>query len=135
MTHVKRGEFTVKLSPQPLKGSEGETTLGLMTIDKQFSGDMIGTSWGHMLSARSKQGGAGYVAQERVTAVLDDLEGSFVLQHNGLMSAAGQSLTIAVVPGSGTEDLVGITGSMEIRIDNGQHFYTFTYSLPAGTPA
>ncbi|CAM2010401.1 DUF3224 domain-containing protein [Acanthopleuribacter pedis] len=130
MSHQISGEFTVKLSPQPLKGSEGETTLGLMTIDKQFSGDMVGSSWGHMLSARGKQGGAGYVAQERLEVRLAGREGGFVLQHSGFMSPEGQSLDISVVPGSGTEELLGISGTMTLRIDNGRHFYTFEYSLP-----
>lgn len=130
MSQEIRGEFTVKLSPQPLKGEEGETTLAMMTIDKQFTGGMVGTSWGHMLSARCPAGGAGYVAQERVKVTLDGREGGFVLQHNGLMSAVDQSLTIVVVPDSGSGDLTGISGQMQIDIKDGNHFYCFTYSLP-----
>lgn len=130
MSHEIRGEFTVKLSPQPLKGGEGDTILAMMSIDKQFTGGMVGSSWGHMLSARCPAGGAGYVAQEQVAVSIDGRQGGFVLQHSGLMSAAGQRLTITVVPDSGSGDLTGISGSMNIDIKDGNHFYSFSYSLP-----
>jgi hypothetical protein len=40
-------------------------------------------------------------------------------------------LTITVVPDSGTDDLVGLTGLLTIRIDEGKHSYDFEYALPA----
>jgi hypothetical protein len=39
-------------------------------------------------------------------------------------------LSITVVPDSGTEGLVGITGTFKLNIVEGQHFYEFEYSLP-----
>ncbi len=45
-----RGTFQVKLTPQAL-GPNDEATLGRLTIDKSFSGDLEGTSKGHMLAA------------------------------------------------------------------------------------
>lgn len=121
----------MKASPQPLKDGEGDTTLVMMTIDKQFTGGMVGTSLGHLLGARTPTGCAGYVAQERVNVTLDGRQGNFVLQHHSLMTAAGENLTITVVPNSGGGDLTGITGSMAVEIKDGNHFYRFTYSLPA----
>jgi hypothetical protein len=84
-----------------------------------------------MLSAMGNvQGSAGYVAIERVTGTLHGKRGSFVLQHTGTMDRGAPSLSIHVVPDSGTEELVGLTGSMQIQIEQGKHFYTFDYSLP-----
>ena len=36
------------------------------------------------------------------------------------------------VPDSGTDQLIGLTGSMTIKIADGKHSYDFAYSLPAG---
>ena len=68
-----------------------------------------------------------------VSGALAGREGTFVLQHSGTMSSAGQSLVVTVVPDSGTGDLVGLAGAMEILIEDGQHFYRFEYTL--GDPA
>jgi hypothetical protein len=125
------GSFEVKLAPQqPAPGIEA-ANLGRMTLDKHFSGDLDATSLGEMLSAGgSVQGSAGYVAMERVTGVLQGRRGSFVLQHTGTMNRGVPSLSISVVPDSGTEGLVGLSGSMQIQVEQGKHFYTFDYSLP-----
>jgi uncharacterized protein DUF3224 len=39
------------------------------------------------------------------------------------------SLTITVVPDSGTDQLVGLNGKMTINIVDGKHFYEFEYTL------
>jgi hypothetical protein len=36
-----------------------------------------------------------------------------------------------VVPDSGTGELVGLTGTMQIDIASGKHSYVFEYTLPA----
>jgi hypothetical protein len=38
-------------------------------------------------------------------------------------------LTLTVLPDSGTEQLQGLTGTMRIRIEHGQHFYELDYAL------
>ncbi len=52
-----------------------------------------------------------YVALLRATATLDGRSGSFVLAGEGGFDGTTASSTLAVVPGSGTEGLAGITGS------------------------
>jgi hypothetical protein len=37
-----------------------------------------------------------------------------------------------VMPGSGTASLEGISGTMDIRIEEGRHFYVFQYELQCG---
>lgn len=121
------GTFDVKLAPI----GSGEIPIGSMSIDKIFHGDLQGTSVGQMLAFRSGvQGSAGYVALERVTATLGGREGSFTLQHSGLMNRGAQSLTVVVVPDSATDGLAGLTGTMNIVVTPGRHDYQFRYTLP-----
>jgi hypothetical protein len=124
------GTFEVKLAPLADDKGEG-STLGRMSIDKQFHGDLDATSKGEMLTAMTEvKGSAGYVAIERVSGVLDGRKGSFVLLHRGIMTGGGQELSLTVVPDSGSGELVGIAGTMEIKIVEGKHFYEFEYTLP-----
>ena len=132
MTIRATGEFDVQMVPQATGyGAEG-STLGRMTIDKQFHGDLEATSKGEMLSAVTKfKDSAGYVAIEQVTGTLHGRRGSFVLQHTGTMTRGTPSLKISVVPDSGTGDLDGLSGTVMINIVDGKHSYTFDYTLAA----
>jgi len=126
-----RGPFEVTLDPQSNDAEPEGTTLSRLTIGKRFRGALEGTSRGEMLSAGTQtKGSAGYVAIERVTATLDGKRGSFVLQHTGVMNRGAPSLAIIVVPDSGTDELVGLSGTMGIEITEGKHEYVFDYSLP-----
>jgi hypothetical protein len=130
MTKHARGTFDVKITPEGSADEADGVSLGRMRIEKQFRGDLVGTSRGEMLSARSPVGGsAGYVAMERVTATLEARSGSFVLQHSGTMTRGAPSLTVMVVPDSETGQLSGIAGRLSIRIEGGAHFYDFEYEL------
>jgi hypothetical protein len=125
------GTFEVRLSPQPLADSKADPALGRMRLDKVFSGDLQGTSKGEMLTAGSPaKGSAGYVAIERVSGTLHGRKGDFVLQHSGTMNRGVPELTVRVVPDSGTGELTGIAGTLDIRIVDGKHLYTFDYDLP-----
>ena len=124
------GPFDVKLTPQPPAEKTDEAVLGRMIIDKQFQGDLSATSRGQMLAAGTDvKGSAGYVAIERVTGKLNGREGSFHLQHSGTMNRGAPSLSVTVVPDSGTGELVGLSGSMKIDIADGKHSYEFDYTL------
>jgi hypothetical protein len=68
---------------------------------------------------------------ERVTATLHGRRGSFALQHSGTMDRGAPTLSVSVVPDSGTDGLTGLSGRMQIDITDGQHFYTFEYELPS----
>jgi Protein of unknown function (DUF3224) len=122
------GPFDVKLTPQDDKG---DPNLGRMIIDKQFHGDIEGMSKGQMLTGMSEVKGAGsYVAIEKVDATLQGRKGTFILQHIGIMVRGAPSLTITVVPDSGTGQLVGLTGKMNINIaEGGKHSYDLEYTL------
>ena len=47
------------------------------------------------------------------------------------MANGRQELSITVVPGSGTEELQGLEGTVTIRIEpGGKHFYELSGTLP-----
>jgi hypothetical protein len=130
MTLTASGTFDVKLTPQPADGYTDAATLGRMSIDKQFHGDLDATSKGQMLTGMGGvKGSAGYVAIERVSGTLSGRRGTFVLQHSGTMTRGAPQLSVTVVPDSGTDELAGIAGRMTIDVANGQHAYTFEYTL------
>jgi Protein of unknown function (DUF3224) len=130
VTSHASGTFEVKLTPQAVEDG-ADAGLGRMTIDKQFHGDLEGTSKGRMISAMgSVKGSAGYVAMERVTGTLKGRQGSFVLQHSGTMNRGTAKLSVTAVPDSGTGQLEGLAGTLTIKIDAGKHSYEFEYTLP-----
>jgi hypothetical protein len=138
MTMHATGPFEVKLNVLEQYNKIEGASVGRMSIDKTFHGDLEASSQGEMLTAMGTvQGSAGYVAIERVTGTLRGRSGSFALQHSSTMTRGKPSQSVIVVPDSGTGDLAGLEGSMTIVIadHDGQrkHFYKFEYSLP-GTP-
>jgi Protein of unknown function (DUF3224) len=130
-THQAKGPFDVKLAP--FKSDGIDASFGAMSIDKQFHGALEATSKGTMLAFQSgAKGSAGYVALEKVDGTLDGRKGTFVLQHNATMDRGTPSLSIIVVPDSGTGELTGLAGKVNIDIAaGGKHSYIFDYTLPA----
>ena len=123
------GSFDVTITPQE---SAADAPVARMLLYKEFHGALQAIAHGEMLAAHEPLTGAGvYVAIDRVTGTLDGRSGSFLMAHRGIANADGQSLDIVIVPGSGTGQLTGITGSVGIRIEEKKHFYTIDYALPA----
>lgn len=131
MPTLAKGTFTVEMKPQAEPDTADGVSLGRMSLDKRFEGDLVATGSGEMLTALTPiKGSAGYVAIERVNGTLKGRSGSFVFQHSGTMDQGAQKLSITVVPGSGTGALAGIAGEFRINIKDGKHFYEFEYSIP-----
>ena len=125
---IARGTFEVNMEPEPPFLEQDGVTLNRNVVRKTFSGDMTGASEAQMLAAfTATPGSAGYVAIERFTGSVNGKSGSFVLQHNGVMSRGDAQLTVTVVPDSGTGELSGISGTMEIDNDEGRHSYVLDY--------
>jgi hypothetical protein len=127
-----RGTFEVKLNKIPAHDTKEGSSLARMSVDKQFKGDLEATSIGEMLAAGTAvKGSAGYVAMERVSGMLNGRAGEFVFQHSGTMNRGAPTLSVSVVPDSGTGELAGLAGTLNIIIANGQHSYEFDYSIAA----
>jgi hypothetical protein len=121
------GTFEVKMTPQT---SDAGAAVGRFSLDKQFHGDLEGTSKGEMLAVGTAvNGSAGYVAMEQVTGTLSGRNGAFALQHTGTMTRGAPELSVTVVPDSGTGELSGLSGKMMINIVDGKHLYEFDYEI------
>jgi hypothetical protein len=131
VTNHARGTFDVKVMPQAADNPAGGPFSRLF-LDKQFHGDLDGTSKGQMLGAGTAvEGSAAYVALELVSGTLSGRRGSFILQHTGTMKKGAPTMTVTVVPDSGTDQLTGLEGRMTIIIEGGKHSYDFDYTLGA----
>ena len=124
------GTFDVALALLPLENVTDDAMMQRRSIAKTFHGALDGKSKGQMLSVGAAKGSGVYVAVERVEATLDGRSGTFSLHHTGIMNRGAPTLTISVVPDSGTDALTGISGTMHIDIKEKQHYYTFDYDLP-----
>ena len=124
--HRATGTFDVKIAPVP-----GESKFPRLSLDKQYHGDLEGTSDGEMMSVNgTMEGSAGAVAIERFSGSLFGRKGSFALVHSATMTrGADYNMIIRVVPDSGTEELAGLTGKLEIIIQGKQHLYNFDHDL------
>ena len=129
MPRQAKGPFDVTITPQE---SAADAPVARMLLYKEFHGDLEAVAHGEMMAAHEPLTGAGvYVAIDRVTGTLDGRSGSFLMAHRGIRNADGQSLDIVIVPGSGTGQLAGITGTVGIEIVEKKHFYTVDYTVPA----
>jgi hypothetical protein len=129
VTNRATGTFDVKVAPVP--PTDADAGFGRLTLDKKWQGDLHGTSTGVMLAAGTAvKGSAGYVALEKFSGTLGGRQGTFMLQHNGSMQGTNMSLMISVIPDSGTEQLAGLSGIMQIIVGaDGSHAYVFEYTL------
>ena len=126
------GTFEVKVMPLPADEKVSGVAVGRMSIDKVWSGDIVGTSKGEMMTAGGEvKGSGGYVAVEVMKVSLKGRSGNFTLMHHATMrNNADFKMLINVIPDSGTGDLTGLSGVLTIVIEPGKHSYVFDYALP-----
>lgn len=103
-------------------------TLSRVTVRKSFDTDEFkGESTGELLMCASSGGAAGYTILDRFFVELENRKGSFVAIHGATtdeMKAAGK-----IVPGSGTEELKGISGTLEFKSDDDGKRIILDYSF------
>jgi hypothetical protein len=127
MPHHAKGPFDVKVTPQE---SAADAAVARMLLYKEFHGDLEAIAHGEMMAAHEPLTGAGvYVAIDRVIGTLNGRSGSFLIAHRGIRNADGQELSIVIVPGSGTGQLTGITGTVGIEIVGKAHSYSIEYEM------
>lgn len=129
MTRTTTGPFDVKLLPQ--EDAADPSGIARLLLDKAFHGELEATSRGQMLGLRTANNtSGGYVAMEKVTGTLAGRKGTFHLMHYGIGKRGTNTLTLQVVPDSGTDELEGLSGDMRIVIkEGGAHFYEFDYAF------
>ncbi len=105
----------------------GNPTLSRIIVKKNFDGEVRGESVGELLMCASKDGSAGYTIMDRFFIEIENRKGAFVAIHGGMtdeMKASGK-----IVPGSGTDDLTGISGTLEFKSDEDGKRIILDYSL------
>jgi Protein of unknown function (DUF3224) len=114
---------------QPYDERDG-VKLSRTRVVKAFRGEIEGESTAELLMALAGEDAAAYVGVERVTGRVNGRQGSFVYLHTATAAGGSQSASWAVLAGSGSGELAGISG--QIRIDNlpdGGHVLTLDYEL------
>ena len=101
--------------------------LSRATVKKSFTGELEGTSTAEVLMHASQDGTASYIAWEQVEGRIGDRRGSFIIQHGGIRSQSGQKAFGHVVPGSGTNELQGLSGLAEYSHDEKGATLTLEY--------
>lgn len=131
MPHIS-GEFNVKMAVEAMSAVAADSGIGRMSLDKQYLGALDASGSGEMLAYMDRELGSGaYVAMERVQGTLEGRRGSFLLCHTGTMERGAAGLKVAVVADSGRDELSGLSGTLQIRIEGGKHYYDFDYTLGA----
>jgi hypothetical protein len=129
---VITGEFDVKMQPEAMSEVAADSGVGRMSLDKTYHGALEATGKGEMLAYMDRALGSGaYVAMEQVRGTLDGRAGAFLLHHTGVMTRGAPGLAVKVVPDSGSGELAGLSGTLNIRIEGGKHYYDFDYALAA----
>lgn len=132
-TSTATGSFEIESWNEDVYADTADATLGRTRLTKAFHGDLAATGEVEMLAVSTpvegggEYQGAAYVAVERVTGSLHGRDGSFVLVH---AASEPHGMKVAVVPGSASGQLRGLTGEISIaRHADGSHSYTFAYAL------
>lgn len=129
------GTFEVQVAPADAEDVASGLGLGRYTLAKTFSGGMTGEGRGQMLSGGNAATSMGvYVALERFVGRIDGRDGALLFAHRGVMDPGGQTLSIDIVPGSGTGELAGIAGQFHLTVEGGVHRYDLAYTLPDQGP-
>jgi uncharacterized protein DUF3224 len=81
-----------------------------INVTEAFKGDIEGEGRVRFLQTLRHDGSASFVGVERVTGRLAGRSGSFVLQDHGTADGKTVRGQWFVVPGSGTDELVGLRG-------------------------
>ncbi len=130
------GRFEVAaFAPAPVDPAFDITTgvqVGVATMQKTYSGDVVGRSATLFTSAFDPEAGVGtYVAMESFEGSLDGVSGTFNFTHSATTGGTDRSAEhFVIVPSSGTGDLAGIHGSGGLAIDpDGTHRIWFDYDL------
>ncbi|MGO4600733.1 DUF3224 domain-containing protein [Terrabacter sp. 2YAF2] len=105
---------------------------GHLRMRKTYAGDVAGRSVTQFTSAFDQTSGVGtYVAMESFEGTVAGRRGAFNFVHAASTSGTDRANEYGlIVPGSGTDELTGIAGSVRLHIDeDGTHRMDFDHNL------
>ena len=103
------------------------TNLFRVEILHRYEGIIEGEGSIQYLIAENKNLTGSTIALEKVTGSIDGRSGSFVLQQIGTFDHGKLKMTLTVVPGSGTDQLSGLSGQATLESDLHQEIYTIPF--------
>ncbi|MFG3001444.1 DUF3224 domain-containing protein [Streptomyces sp. NPDC048340] len=127
------GRFTYSdWEEKPVGPAEGFPRLAHATVTNAFTGVVTAsaTTCDYTISYCAESVGS-FAGMELLSGSVDCRKGTFVLEERGTFDASGTDCRFEVVPGSGTGDLTGLSGSGSFRARHGESSveYAFTYEL------
>jgi hypothetical protein len=100
----------VSWDEEPFDEPESGPKLTRAHVKKSFEGDLTGT--GNLMYVMTYLDGcASFSGFEKVVGSLGGRKGSFVLRHTGSYDGEKATSECEVVPGSGTDELAGLSGT------------------------
>ncbi|MEU6865741.1 DUF3224 domain-containing protein [Streptomyces sp. NPDC046876] len=128
------GRFTfADWEEQPVGPADSTPRLARSTVVNSFTGgiEAPSTSCAYTITYTGESVGS-YTGVELLSGAVDGRTGSFALEQRGTFDAGGTRCTFEVVPGSGTGELAGLSGSggFEYRHGDTSVAYVLTYALP-----
>ncbi|MFD3510616.1 DUF3224 domain-containing protein [Nocardia sp. NPDC058666] len=106
--------------------------VGVSTMTKSFAGEIEGVSATLFTAAFDMSTGAGtYFAMESFEGALNGKSGAFNFVHSATTGGTDRTAEFFhIVPGSGTGELAGLTGTGALNVDpEGVHHIWFEYEL------
>jgi len=99
------------------------------TVAQVYQGAISGEGLVEFLMAHAADATAQFVGMERVTGSIAGRSGSFVIQHVGTYDSRGARSSWSIVPGSGSGELLGITGKGSYVATSKTVPVTFSYEF------
>jgi len=121
-THAKATFALNAWDEKPYNEMNGLPKLTRVSVTKSYQGDLTGEGKLEYLMMYRDDGSASFLGLERVVGSVGGRSGSFVLQHSGTFKSGVATVTLLVVPGSGTGDLRGLRGNGEFAVGHQQPY-------------
>ncbi|MEO0330041.1 MAG: DUF3224 domain-containing protein [Pseudomonadota bacterium] len=130
---VAKGSFEIEHWDENEQEDWQNGKLSRTLAKKKFVGEISGTATieATMLRLQGDQEGVmAYIGIEQINCKIGDRTGTFILVHDAKADTNSRSSSLKILPGSGTGDFTGISGTGDISPD---HDFTLTYELEAVT--
>jgi Protein of unknown function (DUF3224) len=107
---------------KPYSEGPDQPKLTKASVEKTYTGDLDGEAHVEYLMMYRSDGTASFVGLERFAGRLGGRSGSFVLQRTGVFEGGQAKESYAVVPGSATGELSGLTGEGASSVGHGTEY-------------
>ena len=131
MKQTAKARFAIKTwDEKPYSEGADQPKLTRASVDKTFTGDIVGEGHVEYIMMYRSDGTASFVGIERIVGRIGDKSGSFVLQRVGAFEDGQAKESYTVIPGSATGDLRGLAGEGRTAVGHGmEHPFELNYEL------